>query len=195
VGGQNLTTSPGDITYHFPINREDINVKTFARFFTAFLIALILDGLTKIWAVQTFEPYQPMPVIGDFFRLTLGYNTGVGFSMFTDTGWWPLLMTGVIIVGLAVWMVYALRSGELPLQAAWPLGFILGGAAANFIDRLMDRHVVDFLDFGLRTTRWPAFNLADSFIVVGVAWLLLIKMQALPDKESGETLSEGIEPE
>ena len=57
-----------------------------------FLLAVALDGLTKIWAERSLEPYQPVPVIGEFFRLTLGYNTGVAFGLFANGGMWPLLV-------------------------------------------------------------------------------------------------------
>ncbi len=158
-------------------------MKALPRVLIILTIVLILDGLTKTWAVQTLESYRPVPVMGEFFRLTLGYNTGVAFSMFTNSGVWPLILTGIIIVGLGVWSVNALRIGELPLQAAWSVGLILGGAIGNFVDRLLDGRVIDYLDFGLGTLRWPAFNLADSCIVVGIIWLMLIKMRAGPDTD------------
>jgi signal peptidase II len=150
-------------------------VKVIPRLLIASLIALILDGLTKVWAVQSLEPYQPVPVIGQFFRLTLGYNTGVAFSLFANGGEWPLIVTGVIIVVLIVWIANALRRDEFPPRAVWPIGLLLGGAMANFVDRLLDGQVIDFLDVGLGAMRWPAFNLADSCIVVCIVWLLLIK--------------------
>ncbi|MBN1992441.1 MAG: signal peptidase II [Anaerolineae bacterium] len=150
-------------------------MKIFPRLLIVFFITLVLDGLSKAWAQQTFAPYQPRPIIGQFFRFTLGYNTGVAFSMFTNSGLWPLILTGVIILVLLIWTINVLRSGELPEQAVWPLGLILGGAIANFTDRLLDGRVIDFIDVGLGALRWPAFNLADSFIVVGLGWLLLLK--------------------
>ena len=152
-------------------------MKILPRLLIALSIALVLDGLTKAWAGQTLEPYQPVPIIGQIFRLTLGYNTGVAFSLFANGGTWSLIITGIVILGLAVWFVNALRSGELPPRTAWPVGLILGGAIANFTDRLLDGQVIDFLDVGLGAMRWPAFNLADSFIVVGIGWVMLIKMK------------------
>lgn len=142
------------------------------------LIVLILDWLTKTWAERTLSLYTPMPLIGQFFRLTLGYNTGVAFGLFANGGVWPLILTGFIILALAFWMVRALRAGEIPPVAAFPIGMILGGAIANFADRLPDGRVTDFLDFGLGATRFPTFNLADSFIVVGVAVLLWISLMS-----------------
>ncbi len=145
-------------------------MKTGLRIFATFIIALLLDGLTKVWAVQALT--TPIPILGQNFRLTLGYNTGVAFGLFADDGIFPLIATGVIIVGLVLWLSWELRHGEFPTVTHKPIGMILGGAIANFVDRLSDGRVTDFLDFGLGAARWPTFNLADSFIIVGAALLL-----------------------
>lgn len=137
-------------------------------------VALALDGLSKIWAEQTLDLYQPVPLVGDYFRFTLGYNTGVAFGMFANGGSGPLIVTGFVILGLTIWFWRALQSGQFPAPAGWPIGLLLGGAIANFVDRLIDGRVTDFLDAGIGATRWPTFNLADSFIIVGMAWLLFI---------------------
>lgn len=151
-------------------------MKIYLQLFIAFIIALGLDMLTKFWVMQTLTAYRPVSIIGDFFRWTLGFNTGVAFSMFINSGAWLLVITGAIIVALAVWAIRSLRSGELPPIGAWPVGFVLGGAVGNYIDRLLDGSVIDFIDVGLGAIRWPAFNLADSFVVVGIIWLMLIKL-------------------
>jgi signal peptidase II len=71
---------------------------------------------------------------------------------------------------MVIWLLQLLRSSEFPSQiTAWPIGLFLGGAVANFVDRLPDGRVTDFLDVGIGAYRWPTFNLADSFIVLGVA--------------------------
>lgn len=145
-------------------------MKTGLRIFATFIIALLLDGLTKAWAEQALT--TPIPILGQAFRLTLGYNTGVAFGLFANGGTFPLILTGVIIVGLGIWLLGALRHGEFPVAMHIPIGMILGGAVANFVDRLPDGRVTDFIDFGLGTARWPTFNLADSFIIVGAAILL-----------------------
>lgn len=155
-----------------------LEMKLLYRALTAFLIALAIDWLTKTWAERMLPLNGSTPLIGQFFRLTLGYNTGVAFGLVANSGVWPLVITGLIIIILAVWMVRALRTNEIPPAAAWPIGLILGGAIANFVDRLPDGRVTDFLDIGLGATRWPTFNLADSFIVVGVAVLLWISMMS-----------------
>jgi len=157
-------------------------MKTSLRIFIPFIIALLLDGLTKVWAVQALS--SSTPILGNFFRLTLGYNTGVAFGLFANGGIFPLIVTGTIITGLIVWLVMMIRKGEIPAVIHVPIGFILGGAIANFVDRMLDGRVTDFLDFGWGPTRWPTFNLADSFIVVGVLLLLFILSRIKsPEKE------------
>ncbi|OJX40302.1 MAG: signal peptidase II [Chloroflexi bacterium 44-23] len=145
-------------------------MKTGHRIFVTVIFAILLDWLTKVWAKQVLT--SPSPVIGQAFRLTLGYNTGVAFGLFANGGIFPLIVTGIIIVGLVIWLVVVFRSGEFPAATHIPIGMILGGAVANFADRLPDGRVTDFLDFGLGAVRWPTFNLADSFIIVGAAILL-----------------------
>lgn len=152
-------------------------MKAFSRVIITFVLALALDGLSKIWVEQALALYQPIPIIGEFFRLTLGYNTGVAFGMFANGGSGPLIVTGLVIVGLMVWFGRALQTGQFLPQAGWPIGLLLGGAIANFVDRLIDGRVTDFLDAGIGATRWPTFNLADSFIIIGMAWLLLVNQR------------------
>ncbi len=140
--------------------------------FIPFLIVLLLDVLTKVWAEKALS--SPIPILGNFFRLTLGYNSGVAFGLFANGGIGPLVVTGIIIVGIVIWLVKMMLSDELPLIVTWPIGLIIGGAIGNFVDRLPDGRVTDFVDFGWGLTRWPTFNLANSFIVVGCLLLLLI---------------------
>lgn len=149
-------------------------MKALIRLLTALGLALIVDWFSKIWIEQALPPYQPAPIAGEFFRLTLGYNTGVAFGMFANGGIGPLIITGIVIVGLTIWFIQALITHRVPPQAGWPIGLLLGGAIANFADRLVDGRVTDFLDVGLGITRWPTFNLADSFIIIGMAWLVLL---------------------
>jgi signal peptidase II len=149
-------------------------MKILVRLWLVLLFALMLDSATKIWAERTLEPFQPVPVIDNLVRLTLGYNTGVAFGMFANGGSWPLIITGVIIIGLVIWFSRALYSGEFVAWAVVPIGLLLGGAIGNFIDRMVDGRVTDFIDVGLGDVRWPTFNLADSFILIGVGLLILL---------------------
>lgn len=158
-------------------------MKLHYRVFTALVVALAVDWLTKSLVEQRLPPYTTVPLIGQYFRLTLGYNTGVAFGMFANLGVSPLVFTGLIIIVLTVWLFRALRGGEIPSSATWPVGMILGGAIGNFLDRLPDGRVTDFLDMGLSAVRWPTFNLADSFIVVGIAILVWISLMSQYGRE------------
>ncbi len=163
------------------------------RLIPTFILALVLDALSKLWAEQALQQYQPTPVAGEFFRLTLGYNTGVAFGMFANGGSGPLIVTGLVIVGLVIWFSRSLQTGQFPLAAGWPIGLLLGGAIANFVDRLWDGHVTDFLDVGLGAARWPTFNLADSFILIGIGWLLLLGYGGGGDRMSRQPQTEELD--
>ncbi|HRW03490.1 MAG TPA: signal peptidase II [Caldilineaceae bacterium] len=149
-------------------------MKFWQRLLLVFFLALALDVFTKLWVERALTIHTPVPIMEQMFQFTLSYNTGVAFGLFANGGTWPLILSGVIIAGLAIWVVVTLRSGELPSNLVWPLAAILGGAIANFSDRLFDGRVTDFLDIGIGVTRWPTFNLADTFIVTGVALLALV---------------------
>jgi signal peptidase II len=135
-------------------------------------VVLLLDQLTKWWVrVIVMDPPREIPVT-QFFSLVYARNTGVSFSLFraeSQAGQWMLAAVALLIVaGLIVWM---LRMGR-----GWPtaaIGVIVGGAVGNVIDRLSLGYVFDFLDFHWRGYHFPAFNLADSAITVGVAMLLI----------------------
>ena len=148
-------------------------MKDISRLLSVVLIALVLDGLTKRWAEQALVFRVARSVFGQYFQLTLDYNTGVAFGLFANGGGWLLVLTSLLIGSLVIWLVNALRTRQLPAVAAWPAGMILGGAIANFVDRLADSRVTDFLDVGIESTRFPTFNIADSCLVVGVGFLMV----------------------
>jgi signal peptidase II len=139
------------------------------------LVVLALDQITKLLALQRLAPGIPVHVVDGFFSLTLVMNPGLAFGMLssTPTAWrWivALLSVGALAV-LASVGVRLLASGGWTTRVA--LGFIFGGAVGNLLDRGRFGAVVDFLDFYWRGYHWPAFNVADSAITVGVALLAL----------------------
>jgi signal peptidase II len=135
---------------------------------------LAADSLVKQWIERWLSPGDVVPVVGQGFQLTLSYNTGVAFGMFGNGGNAVLILTGTIILMMAVWVLYSVYTSATPRLAYLPMGLLLGGAIANFVDRAMDGRVTDFLDIGLPMWRWPTFNLADCGIVVGVSLLMLL---------------------
>ena len=144
----------------------------------ALLLALatgvfVVDQLTKTWALERLSPVQPLVVVPGFFHLTLVLNPGVAFGILggVPAGWRWLVMVFsltalVLLCSLAVRIMPA--GGWLSRTA---IGLVLGGAAGNLLDRWRFGAVVDFLDVFWRAYHWPAFNVADSAITVGVVLL------------------------
>jgi signal peptidase II len=144
---------------------------------------LAADQATKTWAVDVLRPYEVRPVVDGWFNLNLAYNTGAAFSFLSDAGGWQRWffagLAAVVCVVLTVWLARLDRSER---AAAAGLALVIGGAVGNLVDRLRLGYVVDFLDFyhpalagwpGFSAEgHWPAFNVADSAITVGVVLLL-----------------------
>ncbi len=142
-------------------------------------MAIILDQMTKWWILTSvMTPPQRVPVTG-FFDLVLVYNRGVSFGLFGGAPSWvtaALIIFAILLsVALCIWMW---RADSLLLGTA--LGFVVGGAIGNVIDRLLYGAVVDFLDFHAAGYHWPAFNVADSAITVGVVFLILDSLKSKP---------------
>ena len=144
--------------------------RRFAWFGLAALI-VVADQLAK-WAVLgAFAPGERLTLTG-FFNLVLVFNKGAAFSFLAGApGWQTPLFVAVAAVAIVVVSVLLVRSpGDSVMRAG--LALILGGALGNLIDRLRYGQVVDFLDFHLSGWHWPAFNVADSAITIGVLCLL-----------------------
>ena len=129
------------------------------------LLIVAADQLSKIWIRTNLAVGQSLPEVG-FLRLTHVNNTGAAFGLFHGQTF-PL--TIISFIGVAVLLLYAFffyrRFPWLDNWFIWTgLSLVLGGTVGNLIDRLRLGHVTDFIDFGF----WPAFNIADSAIVVGV---------------------------
>ena len=110
--------------------------------------------------------------VTSFFNLALTYNRGMSFGLFNDgPGLSALFFSLVAAVIVAVLVYWLRRVANLFLAVA--IGLIIGGAVGNVIDRIRLGAVVDFLDFHIGYWHWPAFNLADSAICIGVTAMLL----------------------
>ncbi len=129
------------------------------------------DRVTKILIVATFARGDELPITG-FMSLVLAYNSGAAFSFLAgQPGWQRWFFTGIAIIASA-FLVYMLkRGGSRTLCAGFAL--ILGGALGNLWDRIAIGKVVDFLLFHYAGWSWPAFNVADSAITVGAAFLII----------------------
>jgi len=134
-------------------------------FFTTALLLVAADQLSKLWIRSNLAIGESLFEVG-FFRLTYVRNTGAAFGLFQGQS---LPLTIITLVGVAALLLYVFffhhrfpfldnRLGKLAL------GLVLGGTVGNLIDRVYLGHVTDFIDFNF----WPAFNIADSAIVVGI---------------------------
>jgi len=135
------------------------------------LLVAALDQLTKQWVLDSLIPGQVIPVTG-FFDLVLLFNPGAAFSFLADHGGWQRwFFTGlaVLICGWLLALMHRHREERL-LPGAFAL--IIGGAVGNVYDRLIHGAVVDFLHFHYAAYSWPAFNLADAAITLGVVLML-----------------------
>ncbi len=149
------------------------------------LIALA-DQATKAWILLVvMQPPRVIPVFPGF-NLTLTYNRGVSFGLFgaAESEWQPYLLSVMAVLVVALLGFWLWREGERWKTPA--IGLIAGGALGNVVDRLIRPGVVDFLDVYVGDWHWPAFNLADSAITVGVC--LLLAASLFPD--SGQAKSE-----
>jgi signal peptidase II len=145
------------------------------RFLLIFGLIVVSDQLTKMWVVESFAMHQTTPVIPGFFNLTLLHNTGAAFGILSGLPplWRQIFFVSIAGVALLVMVLMQRKmGGQNPLYAV-SFGLISGGAIGNVIDRLRFGAVVDFLDFHISEYHWPAFNVADSGITVGVGLFLL----------------------
>lgn len=147
-----------------------------ALFWPVIALVTLIDAVTKAMAVRALVPQRvPHAVLGEAVRLTLVYNPGAAFglNLGSQSRW---IFTALTLVALVIlWRLYrfTLRGDYTRVLA---LALVCGGALGNLIDRLRsDLGVVDFLDVGMGTMRWPTFNVADMAVSVGaimLAWVL-----------------------
>ena len=147
-----------------------------ARVVTLAAVVVVLDQITKLIVLDRLTPGVPVAVVQGFVALTLVMNPGLAFGLLSGIpAGWRWIVGLLSLVSLVVLLRVALRilpSGGWREQSA--IGLIFGGAVGNLIDRTRFGAVVDFVDVYYRDWHWPAFNVADSAITVGVAALALV---------------------
>lgn len=129
----------------------------------ALALILVVDRLTKLWAIWRLKPVFEVPVCR-FFHLTYVENTGAAFGIgFSRNGFFIGL--SIVLLGVLAWLAKSWSRKNLWLQCG--LLLVTGGALGNLYDRVAYGYVVDFLDFRV----WPVFNVADSCVTVGACCL------------------------
>jgi len=144
---------------------------------------VIVDQITKAIVDRTMPLHHSIPIIDGLFNLTYVRNTGAAFGILAgshEVFRRPFLI-GVSIVAIGFILVMLRRLREDGTGLAVALAFILGGAIGNLIDRIFYGEVIDFLDVYWSSYHWPAFNVADSFITIGVTITLFYLVRAKGD--------------
>lgn len=174
----------GAIQTHPHTERQGLRLPMRALMFLALAAGVVIvdqwtKRLAEIHLLESGVRSVPLPVVGDYLRLTYVENRGAAFGLFQNQTLF-FVVVGVVVIGVIVASYrYLPRSGFL-LHLA--LGLQLGGAVGNMIGRIRQGYVVDFVDFGYHANWWPVFNVADSAIVVGVSLLALSLLRQKPEE-------------
>lgn len=148
-------------------------------------VVIALDQATKAWVQAVFRLGEVLPVTG-FFDLVFVFNRGAAFSFLAGAGGWQKWFFIVLALAVSAWLVAMLRrhAGERLLPLA--LALILGGALGNVIDRFRFDAVVDFLSFHWHEHYFPAFNVADSAITLGVMLMIWYELFSKEPAHGGQ---------
>lgn len=138
---------------------------------TAFVV-VILDQLSKALVYGYLDDAGAMVTVSSYFNLVTAWNRGVSFSMFDNLGGYGVYVLSAFALTVVAILLYWLKHEEGRLMQ-FALGFVIGGAIGNVIDRIRLGAVFDFLDVHIAEHHWPAFNLADSFICIGACLIIL----------------------
>ena len=150
------------------------------------LAVVALDRITKVIVLQQMRIGETNPIVPGFFSLTHVRNRGAAFGLLADAGAFRdafLIFVAVAAVGALSWLLVHMETDRLWERAG--AAAVIGGALGNLYDRLAYGSVVDFLDVYYRQWHWPAFNVADSAITVGVIVLLLASFSGDQDVSVG----------
>ncbi len=146
----------------------------------------LLDRLTKRMVVDIIGLDQTMPVVGSFFNLTHVHNTGAAFGIFARAGDHARAPFFILttVAALALLAYFVARTDKTEKLVLTGLALIIGGACGNLTDRVLYGYVIDFIDWHVGSLHWPAFNIADSGITVGI--IILGVELLIGGKPSGE---------
>lgn len=142
-----------------------------ARWLAVSAAVIVLDLATKAWASHAMTSGEVVRVT-PFFNLVLAHNTGAAFSFLAGAGDWTRWFFTAVAIAISVVLVVMLRRPHRDRLVPLALSMVLGGAIGNLWDRMTLGYVVDFIQLHAAGYYWPAFNVADSSICVGVALLL-----------------------
>jgi signal peptidase II len=135
-------------------------------------IIVIFDQVTKFIVRDNLSLLQSVK-INEYCDWTLAYNQGAAFSLLANQGGWQRIFFGIIATFVSVLLVFYILNKNYKTWIGIAVSFILGGAIGNLIDRIISGRVTDFIDWHIGNHHWPAFNIADSFICIGVTMIVI----------------------
>ncbi len=155
----------------------EARVKSLSRFIITAISVVVFfgDQATKSMVEHSIPEHAVIPILPSCFNLTHIKNAGAAFGLFSDSSspWKTAILILVSATLLATVITIIWKNRQLEWEAGVGLALVSGGALSNLVDRIRAGRVVDFLDVYFRSYHWPAFNLADSAIVVGAGFLIL----------------------
>ena len=133
-------------------------------------ILVLTDQLSKFVVRKTMLLYESIPVIPEFFHLTYVTNDGMAFGINFPFGIYIFSTISIIFTIFLFWYLWTIKDQGIIIRTG--VGLIIAGAIGNLIDRVFMGEVVDFLDFMIGNYHWYVFNLADSYVTVGMGFIL-----------------------
>lgn len=134
------------------------------------IVFLIIDIASKLIVSNLMDVHDSIIVVKNFFYITYVRNTGAAWSIFADKTW-MLIMVSLIIITLIIGYIWKNKPRTMLEKIGYSM--LLGGSIGNFLDRIIYGYVIDFFDFYIFGYNYPIFNMADTFIVVGVILLVI----------------------
>ena len=147
------------------------------------ILVILVDFFSKYMVSKLMTVNETINLIDNFFRITYVKNTGAAFSMFSNNTILVIIIS-VVVIGFLLFYIYKNKGNNKLENVSY--AFILGGAIGNLIDRLVYGYVIDFLDLEILSYNAPIFNLADTFIVIGVILFLINTLRSRYDGNSSE---------
>ena len=148
-------------------------------------ILVLADQISKTIVVKTMSLYESIPVIQNFFHFTYITNDGMAFGINFPFGYYIFTSVSVLLTLFLFWYLWSVRTHSIVIRLG--ISFIIAGAIGNLIDRIFLGAVIDFLDFMIGNFHWYVFNLADSYVTVGMVLVLVDSIILEKKRESAHT--------
>ena len=134
-------------------------------------VLVLADQISKTIVVRTMSLYETVPVIQNFFHFTYITNDGMAFGIDFPFGYYVFSGVSILLTLFLFWYLWSVRNDFIMIRLG--LAMIIAGAIGNLIDRLLLGEVIDFLDFMIGDFHWYIFNLADSYVTIGMTLILI----------------------